>query len=115
MDRVIGGTPRGSTSLCGTCRHAHRIVGLNMQEVTHCNAVSHTPIVRFPVATCSTYNDQRLPSMEAMQSIAWEVRTRNRGQVGFAPGGGREIEIRPPDRGEGANPMPSPTPYQVKP
>jgi hypothetical protein len=102
MDKVIGGTPRGVESLCSTCRAAHRVIGLNMQTVTYCAALPRSPRVTFPVSECSVYDDQRLPSLDAMRQIAWEVKSRNRGPVGFAPDQERmEIVIEPPQRNEG--------------
>jgi len=114
-DKVIGGTPRGVESLCSTCRHAHRIVGLNLQTVVYCNGLPRSPQVQFPVAECSIYDDQRLPSLDAMRHIAWEVKSRSRGQVGFAPDPQRmEIVITPPSKGDEAA-MPSAAPHGSSP
>lgn len=107
MDKVIGGTPKGVQSLCSTCRNAHRVVGLNLQTIVHCAAMPRTPRMTFPVAECSTYDDQRLPSLDAMKMIAWEVKSRNRGPVGFAPDPEKmDIVITPPTRYDTA-PMPA--------
>ena len=109
-DKVIGGTPKGVDSLCSTCRHAHRIVGLNLQMLVFCQALPRTPRMPFPVAECSIYDDQRLPSLDAMRQIAWEVHSRNRGQVGFAPDPHKmDIVITPPSRKEGYDVPSQPT------
>ena len=113
-DKVIGGTPRGVDSLCSTCRCAHRIIGLNLQTVVYCSALPRNPRMAFPVSECSLYDDQRLPSLEAMKMIAWEVKSRNRGQVGFAPDLQKvEIVITPPER-YGDEAVPTSQPDAVK-
>lgn len=69
-----------------------------MQNVVFCSALPRSPRVPFPVSECSTYDDQRLPSLDAMRQIAWEVKSRNRGPVGFASDQKRmEIVITPPE------------------
>lgn len=98
MDKVFGGTPRGFQSLCKTCRNAQRMTGLNLQEVVFCQALARSPAITFPVETCSLYDDRRLPSLQRMQEIAWEVQSRNRGAVGFAGGRDMTIQIVPPSR-----------------
>jgi len=98
-DKVVGGTPRGVESLCSTCRCAHRIIGLNLQTVVYCSALPRSPRMAFPVSECSLYDDQRLPSLEAMKQIAWEVKSRNRGKAGFVPDSRKlDVVITPPSR-----------------
>jgi hypothetical protein len=118
-DKVIGGTPVGSRSLCATCRAAHRIVGLNFQEVVYCRQVSPMVPIRFPVSECSIYDDKRSPSLYQMEQIAWAVTSRSRGAVGFGGNDAHEVHIEPPiqnpqvPQGQppitGASPSPLPT------
>lgn len=101
MDKVSGGTPKGFTSLCKTCRNAQVMRGLNLQEELHCHATYYRPKkIEFPVETCSAYDDKRVPSLWQMEKIAWEVVSRSRGPVGFAGGMTNEIIIRPPKSDE---------------
>lgn len=97
-DKVQGGTPRGITSLCVTCRAAHNVVGVNMQRVTICR-IGQPVQVTFPISECSAYDDKRIPALHQMYEIAWEVKSRIRGQAGFAePRRDMDITISPPDR-----------------
>ena len=97
-DKVIGGTPQGSLSLCRLCRMAHHIRGLNLQEEIYCRAV--TPMIRiaFPVETCSIFDDKRMPSLYMMEQIAWSVQSRNRGPVGFEDEGRTRVTVEPPSQ-----------------
>ena len=52
---------------------------------------------RFPVETCSGYDDKRMPSLYDMEQIAWSVRTRSRGATGFAQAGEIDVEIERPN------------------
>lgn len=97
-DKVINGTPKGFASLCSTCRRAQVIRGLNMQQRTFCSAGSTSMAVTFPVESCSAYDDKRIPALYQMEEIAWQVRSRNRGPVGFGGEHNTEIKIEPPDR-----------------
>lgn len=101
MDKVHGGTPKGSSSLCYTCRAAQRIRGLNFQETIICGMQHPSLLVTFPVETCSSYDDKRLPALYAMERIAWEVKSRNRGAVGFVGDRDMVIEITPPNNDQG--------------
>ena len=104
MDKVIGGTPRGTSSLCKTCRFAHNLKGVNMQESTTCQMMNFR-VVTFPVDTCSRYDDKRMPSLYDMEQIAWIVRSRARGPAGFA-GDEMVVEIERPNMpGEVQRPM----------
>ena len=108
-DRVIGGTPKGTTSLCITCRAAHRVTGLNLQLVVYCQKINPTARITFPVETCSGYDDKRLPSVYDMEAIAWKVESRNRGAVGFAGGRDLTIQIVPPSESRHEQPQAMPT------
>ena len=97
-DKVIGGTPLGNRTLCSTCRLAHHIRGINMQEQTICRGYTNPMPMRFPIETCSIYDDKRVPSLYQMEQIAWAVTSRSRGPVGFGGEFTHEIHIEPPDR-----------------
>jgi hypothetical protein len=43
-----------------------------------------------------TYDDKRLPSLSEMHDIAWNIHSRNRGQVGFVGGDKMQVVIEPP-------------------
>jgi hypothetical protein len=95
-DKVMGGTPVGTQSLCVTCRAAYRVRGLNFQEVVYCQKLTPSARITFPVETCSAYDDKRTPALYQMEEIAWQVQSRNRGAVGFAGGRDMTIQIVPP-------------------
>jgi hypothetical protein len=110
MNKVQGGTPKGSQSLCVMCRSAHNVVGVNMQRITICRA-GNSFAVRFPVSECSVYDDKRNPAVWEMEKIAWEVHSRNRGLVGFSPDPERlDIVITPPDPNRNNTPGQAPAP-----
>ena len=104
VNKVQGGTPQGTESKCVTCRFAHRIEGVNLQRMVHCQWVGKP--VPFQVYTCSSYDDKRLPSLDDMRRIAWTVETRNRGAMGFSPTGQLEVEISPPKPQQDYPPQP---------
>ena len=97
MDKVRGGTPKGSDSICLGCRHAFVIKGVNNQQIVHCQPVEKT--IRFPVYECSQFDDKSQPPLYEMQRIAWTVHSRNRGPMGFADGRQLEVVIEPPTKG----------------
>lgn len=102
MDKVIGGTPRGSRSLCHSCRFAQVMRGINMQEEIRCLRLGQQPpLVRFPVADCNVYESKSSPSLYQMEQIAWQVTSRHRGPAGFGVEAQREVHIEPPVRNEG--------------
>lgn len=107
-DKVHGGTPVGNQSLCVTCRAAHVVRGVNMQEMTICR-VGQAFTVKFPVATCSAYDDKRQPPIWEMEKIAWQVQSRSRGPVGFTGGRSLLITIEPPSNPFGPPMQPAPT------
>jgi hypothetical protein len=103
-DRVIGGTPKGTKSLCLTCRAAHHVSGLNLQHVVYCQKLNPSARITFPVETCSGYDDKRVPALYQMEEIAWQVQSRNRGAVGFAGGRDLTIQIVPPSEANKPSP-----------
>src|SRR6185312_13777828 len=96
MDKVYGGTPQGSQSLCLSCRWAQNVEGINMQHQSTCLRTTPTQIVRFPVAKCSGYDDKNLPSLQRMMECAWDIKTTVKPVSGFLDGV-RKVEITPPD------------------
>ena len=72
--KVQGGTvSHEPTSLCGTCRHATMIRGQTLdEEIVHCHASPITSMrVTFKVTSCSSYDDERLPSFMELMEQAW--------------------------------------------
>ena len=104
MDKVRGGTPQGSKSLCANCRNAQNVRGLNFQEICICRVTGYPIRITFPVETCSAFSDSRTPALHEMYNIAWVIHSRNRGPMGFADGAKTEITIDPPDRYGGVGP-----------
>ena len=82
LRKVYGGTPVGSESRCDTCSHARIIQGYAESErITFCDAMYDPIRIAFKVSECSDYEDKRLPTLEAMESIAWFLRTKSAGNV----------------------------------
>jgi hypothetical protein len=99
---IKGGTPEGYQSLCKTCTRGHIISGFRAtEEEVFCRTFYIEREIRFPVRECTFYEDRRLASKEAMEEIAWHLRsttgkpTRN---VGFVSGANlRELESQDPE------------------
>jgi len=83
--KIKDGTPEGTPAMCVTCRWAHIIRGLRAsQEIIHCNWLSDSPQIAFPVSRCSSYDDRRIPSRRDMEKIAWILLTKRAGRsIGF--------------------------------
>jgi len=82
LRKVYGGTPVGSESRCDTCSHARIIQGYAESErITFCDAMYDPIRIPFKVSQCSDYEDRRLPTLEAMESVAWFLRTKSAGNV----------------------------------
>jgi hypothetical protein len=96
-DKVRGGTPKGSNSICLNCRKAQVIRGINFQSQIICYASSKGFVMGYPVEECSVFDDKRVPALYQMEQIAWTVQSRNRGPIGFAGDGRMEVTIVPPD------------------
>jgi len=74
--RVKGGTPEGCESLCRTCTRGHIITGFRAtEEEVFCRYFYIEREIRFPVRECTFYEDKRLASKEAMEEIAWTLRS----------------------------------------
>ncbi len=95
-DKVRGGTPKGSTSLCLRCRSAFVVRGLNLEEIVDCRKMEMR--MTFRVESCSQFDDKSRPSLYEMERVAWIVTSRNRGPVGFSGERTAEIHIEPPDQ-----------------
>lgn len=76
-------------SLCGTCRHATIIRGQTLdEEIVHCQAAAMTSIrVTFKVTSCSSYDDERLPTYMELMEQAWILQPGSkRRPAGFVHG-----------------------------
>jgi hypothetical protein len=96
--KVRGGTGKeGGPSLCLTCRHATVVQGTTLrQQIIECGLLSTGNCrIPFPVTSCTGYADRCLPSLRAMEELAWVLRTDpRRKQVGFV----HARDLKPPDR-----------------
>jgi hypothetical protein len=69
-----GATPRGWTSLCGTCSWAHIVTGFRESElVVICTGVNPNFAVPFKVQDCTNYLDRNRPDYNAMTKLAIHV------------------------------------------
>jgi hypothetical protein len=99
--KIHGETPKSGKSLCRTCKHATLVKGQNCQEVIFCSGPFSGDAgmgpVPFKIASCGSYHPVNMPYLHEMQDIAWEVKARRRGPVGFEPDlRPLEITITPP-------------------
>lgn len=98
-DKVYRGTPKTQTSMCLNCRNALTARGLNREEVVYCRATGNQALrVTFPVVECSSFDDKAQPALYQMENIAWIVKSRNRGPVGFVGDGKTEVVVEPPSQ-----------------
>ena len=85
--KIRGGTvDHGQRSLCESCRWATVVRGPKFgDEIVECGRLSYAnQRVPFPVSSCSDYDDRSLPTLRAMEEIAWVLKTDvRRNQVGF--------------------------------
>ena len=78
LRKVYGGTPAGNESRCDTCVYARIIRGYaESEKITICDRLYEPMRVPFQVRECSDYADKRLPSIEAMEAVAWYVRPKS--------------------------------------
>ena len=89
LRKVYGGTPVGQASRCDTCVYARIIRGYAQSEkITICDRIFQPLHIPFPVMECSDYLDKRLPCIEDLEQIAWELRSKSAGnRAGFHVGG----------------------------
>ena len=72
----------GSESRCDTCTHARIIQGYaESEKIVFCNSLWDPIRIPFSVRQCSAYEDKRLPDVDEMKEIAWQIRTKNAGSV----------------------------------
>ncbi len=95
--KIRGGTVNhGDPSLCSTCRFATIVKGQRpSDEIIQCGRLSDAFRVTFPVTSCTSYSDERLPSLGDMEDIAWILRSDpRRNQIGFV----EARKLKPRDR-----------------
>ena len=94
--KVYGGTPVGQASRCDTCVYARIIRGYSHSEkITMCDRIFQPMRIPFPVSECTDYLDKRLPCIEDLEQMAWELRSKSAGKrAGFiyAPAAAAEAE-----------------------
>ena len=85
--KIRGGTANhGEPSLCLTCRYATIVKGASQRdEIVECAQLSYgRNRIVFPVTVCTEYSDRRLPSLRAMEEIAWILRSDpKKNTIGF--------------------------------
>jgi hypothetical protein len=88
LRKVYGGTPTGNESRCDTCTHARIIQGYaESEKIVFCNSLWDPIRIPFSVRQCSSYEDKRLPDVEDLEKIAWELRSKSAGnRAGFVLG-----------------------------
>jgi hypothetical protein len=85
LRKVYGGTPVGNESRCDTCTHARIIQGYaESEKIVFCNSLWDPIRIPFSVRQCSAYEDKRLPDIEDLKEIAWQLRSKSAGKrTGF--------------------------------
>jgi hypothetical protein len=85
LRKVYGGTPLGGGSRCDTCSNARIIQGYAESErLVFCHATYPVTRVPFKVSECTMYDDKRLPDLNDLKEIAWQLRTKSAGsKAGF--------------------------------
>ena len=82
LRRVYGGTPIGSESRCDTCTHARIIQGYaESEKIVYCNSMWDPIRIPFNVRQCSVYEDKRLPDIDELKEIAWQIRSKSAGSI----------------------------------
>lgn len=78
LRKVYGGTSVGQASRCDSCVFARIIRGYAQSEkITICDRIFHPLHIPFPVMECSDYLDKRLPCIEDLEEIAWNLRSKS--------------------------------------
>ena len=85
LRKVYGGTPVGQASRCDSCVYARIIRGYAQSEkITICDRLFEPVRIPFPVSECTDYLDKRLPCIEDLEQMAWELRSKSAGKrAGF--------------------------------
>lgn len=75
----------GNESRCDTCTHARIIQGYaESEKIVFCNSLWDPIRIPFSVRQCSAYEDKRLPEIEDLEEIAWQLRSKSAGaRAGF--------------------------------
>ena len=84
--KVQDGTPQhGEPSLCASCRHATYVRGHRLEDqIVECSELwSDRKFVRFPVKSCTSYEDRRQPTLKEMEDAAWILRSSGGRRIGF--------------------------------
>jgi hypothetical protein len=89
LRKVYGGTPVGQASRCDSCVYSRIIRGYAQSEkITLCDRLFEPIRIPFPVMECTDYLDKRLPCIEDLEQIAWELRSKSAGKkAGFRVAG----------------------------
>lgn len=78
LRKIYGGTPAGNESRCDTCVYSRIIRGYaESEKITICDRLYEPMRVPFKVSECSDYVNKCLPSIEAMEAIAWYIRPKS--------------------------------------
>lgn len=111
LRKVYGGTPVGQASRCDSCIYARIIRGYAQSEkITICDRIFEPIRIPFPVSECTDYVDKRLPCIEDLELIAWELRSKSAGKrAGFHVAG---AATNPMDE-TGAEPQPEAQPEEI--
>src|SRR6266853_3658207 len=85
LRKVYGGTSVGQASRCDSCVYARIIRGYAQSEkITICDRLFEPIRIPFPVSECTDYLDKRLPCIEDLEQMAWELRSKSAGErAGF--------------------------------
>ena len=68
--------------LCGSCRHSSLAKTINGEFLARCDWFGWR--IHEPIASCSKYDDRRMPNLHDMRQTAWILRTdENRKAIGF--------------------------------
>jgi hypothetical protein len=69
-------------SLCRSCTRGMQIQGAaDSQEVNYCRSLEKA--IRWHVTKCSGYNDKRLPDINDLKQIAWDIIDKGGKKIGF--------------------------------
>jgi hypothetical protein len=86
LRKVYGGTSVGQASRCDSCVYARIIRGYaHSEKITICDRLFEVIHIPFPVSECTDYLDKRLPCIEDLEQIAWELKSKSAGRrAGFS-------------------------------
>jgi hypothetical protein len=101
-EKFTAAPPVGQISQCDTCVYARIIRGYSESEkITLCDRIFQAIHIPFRVRECSDYVDKRLPCIEDLEEIAWQLRSKSAGKragfVGVAKAESERDEVEQPD------------------